>query len=128
MKSFMQNKKEDIVCEDALRRAENVFALKGREIVKNGMLLILDRLRFAKKHDKKIREAICAIDEDDELKSAQAKSLVEALRRESVMDTSEVLSLVTEVIERLGGGGEKMGEGQNELLVTLDERVKKWAK
>ena len=124
----MQNKKEEMVCEDAIKHVENIFAIKGKEIVKNGMLLILDRLRFAKKHDKKIREAICAIDEDDELKSAQAKSLIEKLRRESVMDTSEVLSLVTEVIKRLSGGGEKMGERQNELLVTLDERVKQWAK
>ncbi|MBE7026117.1 MAG: hypothetical protein E7410_00905 [Ruminococcaceae bacterium] len=124
----MPNKKDEMVCEDAIRNVENVFALKGKEIVKNGMLLILDRLRFAKKYDKKIREAICAIDEDDELKSAQVKSLIETLKRESVMDTSEVLSLVTEIIKRLSCGGEKMGEGQNELLVTLDERVKQWAK
>jgi len=126
--SFMPKEKENMVCEDAINHIENIFAIKGREIVKNGMLLILDRLRFAKKHDKKIREAICAIDEDDELKAAQTKSLIETLKRESVMDTSEVLSLVTEVIKRLSGGGEKTGAGQNELLVTLDERVKQWAK
>ncbi len=124
----MQKKKAEVLCKETLGGAEHIFAGKGKEIVRSGMLLILDRLRFAKKNDKKIREAICAIEEDDELKATQVKSLVEALRRESVMDTSEVLSLVTEVIERLSGGDRKTDEGQNELLVTLDERVKKWAK
>lgn len=124
----MANTQQPEARETSFVKAEDIFAKKGKEVVKNGMILILERLKFAKKYDAKIREAICALDEEGELKATQVKELTQAIRRAGVMDTSEVLSLVTEVIGRLGSDGESNNdEHQSEVVVTLDERVEKWA-
>ncbi len=109
-------------------QTEDIFASKGREVVKNGMLLILDRLKFAKKHDAKIRRAICELDNESELKATQIKTLIDTLKCAGIMDTSEVLSLVTQVIERLKGTDKSANESScDEVFVTIDERVEKWA-
>ncbi len=105
--------------------AERMFAKKGREIVRSGMALILNRLRFAKRCDAEICRAINCIEEDEELKASQKKMLTDALKNAAVMNTGEVLSLVTEILGRLGASPDS--QGGNEVIVTLDERVEKWA-
>lgn len=104
---------------------EKMFAKKGKEIVRSGMALILNRLRFAKKYDAEICGAICAVDECEDIKVSQKKTLIDTLKNVTVMNTGEVLSLVTEVLRWLGANA---GENENgEVIVTLDERVEKWA-
>lgn len=124
----MQNSDKKDECQNKLAQTEDIFASKGCEVVKSGMLLILERLKFAKKHDAKIRRAICDIDNESELKATQIKTLIDTLKCGGVMDTSEVLSLVTQVIERLKGTDKPVKEDAcEEVFVTIDERVKKWA-
>lgn len=113
---------------DALSETEHIFAGKVRDIVRNGMQLVNDRLRFAKKHDKQIREAVCAIEYESDEKASQIKALVEALKRVTLVDTSEVLSLVTKALDRQQSRGGDDDAGKSEIVVTLDEGVEKWAK
>lgn len=112
----------------SLDRTEQIFADKGKEIVRNGMHLILDRLKFAKRYDESIRNAICAVEYESDEKAAQVKSLVEALRCVTLVDTSEVLSLVMGVLERQQKVyGAPKNETASEVVVTLDKGVEKWA-
>ena len=115
--------------ETAAEEAADTFAKNGKAIVKNGMSLVLDRLRFAKKHEDRVRAAIRFIDDAPELRTAQKKELIDALQHAAVMDTGKVLSLVTDVLERLEemraeSGGEAEGD---EVIVKLDKQVKEWA-
>ncbi len=113
---------------DKSNKTEKIFADKGSSIVRNGMQLVIDRIKYAKKHDEQIREAVCAIEYESEEKAAQTKALIEALKRATLVDTSEVLSLVTKVLERqqdVHGTGD---DNKSEIVVTLDEGVKKWTK
>ena len=114
----------------AAEEAADTFAKNGKAIVKSGMSLVLDRLRFAKRHEDRIRAAIRLIDDAPELRTAQKKELIDTLQHAAVMDTGKVLSLVTDVLERL----EEMraaGDGEaedGEVVVKLDKQVEEWAK
>lgn len=115
--------------EAAAEEAADTFAKNGKAIVKSGMSLVLDRLRFARRYEDRVRAAIRLIDEAPELRTAQKKELIDALQHAAVMDTGKVLSLVTDVLERLEemraeSGGEAEGD---EVIVKLDKQVKKWA-
>lgn len=115
----------------AAAEAADAFAKKGKAVVRDGMELVLGRLRFAKKQDAMIQEAICRIEDAQDISASQKKGLVDTLKRAAVLDTEKVLYLVTNVLERLedndlpSGKTEKPPE--NEVVVTLDERVEEWA-
>ena len=114
---------------EASIEAEKIFEKKGREIIRNGMSLLLERLKYARKYDEKIREAICSIEYESTEKATQVKALIETLRRAALVDTGEVLALVSKVLEnKTKANMSDIDEGANEIVVTLDKGVENWVK
>lgn len=110
----------------AAREAADIFAKNGKAIITSGMSLVLDRIRFAKNNDACVREAIKLIEDCTELKAQQKKDFIDKLKHASVMDTEKLLSLVVEILERLCGNTEEL-EKEKEIIVSMDEQVRKWA-
>lgn len=122
------NKSKEEKTNNCLEKMESIFAGKGKEIVRNGMQIILDRMRFAKKYDEKIREAICAIEYESEQKPAQVKTLVDVLRKSVLADTNDILSLVNSVLEKQKTPYVAEQKVADKVVVMLDDEVRKWAK
>lgn len=60
---------------------------------------------------------------------SKKKELIEALKSAAVMDTEKVLSLVTDILERLqaADNSQETASADKEVVVTLEKQVKKWA-